>query len=52
MNRKTGCRNKTSEVKDADQNKWMTPLVRCNKNFTKFKREFEYKILIDFIDLN
>jgi hypothetical protein len=36
-NRKTGCRNKTFEVKGTHQNKWTSPLVRCNKNFTKFK---------------
>jgi hypothetical protein len=40
MNRKTGCRNDTPEGKDTDLNKWMMPLVRCNKNFTKFKGKF------------
>jgi hypothetical protein len=39
-NRKTGCHNKTSEEKDTDPNKWTTPLVKCSKNFTKFKKIF------------
>jgi hypothetical protein len=39
----TGCRNKTSEVKDTDQKKWTTPLVSCNKNLTKFNGNFNRK---------
>jgi hypothetical protein len=42
--KKTNCCNKTPGDKDRVLNKWMTPLVRWNKNFTKLM-----KILIDFI---
>jgi hypothetical protein len=45
---KTGCCNKTSEEKHADLNKWTTPLVRWNKNFTKFKENFNRFFLILF----
>jgi hypothetical protein len=39
-NRKTGRCNETSEEEDTDLNKWTTPLVRRNQNFTKFKEKF------------
>jgi hypothetical protein len=34
------------EEKDTDLNKWTKPLVRCNKNFTKFKENFNRFYLI------